>query len=185
MQCVPLNPSRQCSLSASTDSPSVAPEKSSISFWRSQRAHSPSFEQLIECLWEDDPGVVNRASDAIERITRTHPALLQPWKAALLGLLSEAAQAKLRWNLALVVPRCKLSRSEAERAAAVLESWLEDKSSIVKACALQGLFELLPYNPAAQLELVELLRLNSRTGTPAVRARGRILLKKLTAGGAA
>ena len=51
------------------------------------RLHPRQIEQLVQCLWDDDPGVANRAADALERLTRGHHALLAPWKEPLLGLL--------------------------------------------------------------------------------------------------
>ena len=122
--------------------------------------------QLIECLWDDAAGVANRAA---------------PWKDALLGLLAEARENKLRWNLALSVPRIKLSAVEAQRAAAALRTYLEDRSSIVKTAAMQGLADLTRHDPSLLPEVLDMLRILSRSGTPAMRARGRILLKKLEA----
>ena len=137
--------------------------------------------QLIECLWDDDAGVANRAADALERANFHQPALASPWKDALLGLLAEARENKLRWNLALSVPRIKLSAVEAQRAAAALRTYLEDRSSIVKTAAMQGLADLTRHDPSLLPEVLDMLRILSRSGTPAMRARGRILLKKLEA----
>jgi hypothetical protein len=33
-------------------------------------AQPKSFAALMECLWDQDPGVVNRAAHALERVTR-------------------------------------------------------------------------------------------------------------------
>lgn len=138
--------------------------------------------QLIECLWDDDAGVANRAADALERANFHQPALASPWKDALLGLLAEARENKLRWNLALSVPRIKLSAVEAQRAAAALRTYLEDRSSIVKTAAMQGLADLTRHDPSLLPEVLDMLRILSRSGTPAMRARGRILLKMLEPG---
>ena len=135
--------------------------------------------KLFECLWDEDPGVVNRAADALERLSHHLPTVLVPWKGPLLGLLAEATQNKLRWNLALIVPRLPLSVSECRRAASVLQSYLEDRSSIVKTLALQGLADLTCHEPALLPEVLDLLRTLGRSGTPAMRARSRHLLKRL------
>jgi len=112
---------------------------------------------LIECLWDDDPGVANRAADALERSTarkppRLDPRLLAPWKESLLGLLADAQPNKLRWNLALTVPRIELSITEARRVALTLHGYLDDSSSIVKTAAMHGLAEPPPprSSPAAR-----------------------------------
>lgn len=134
---------------------------------------------LVQCLWDDDPGVVSRAADALERASRRLPSILRPWKAPLLGLLSEAQLKKLRWNLALIVSRLELTIPESNRTAAILRSWLDDTSSIVKTCAMHGLAELTRQNPSMRSETLDQIRILTRTGTPAMRARGRILLKRL------
>jgi hypothetical protein len=142
---------------------------------------------LMECLWDADPGVVIRAAHALELLTRdglpAATALLNSWKTSLLGLMAEATENKLRWHLALVVPRITLTRSESARAAAVLQTWLEDQSSsIVKTMSLQGLVDLTRQSPSLLPEVLDTLRIQSRSGTPAMRARGRILLCQLEAG---
>jgi hypothetical protein len=134
--------------------------------------------RLIECLWDRDPGVANRAADALERATFHQPSLAAPWKDSLLGLLPDAEHNKLRWNLALVIPRLALSPAEARRAADSLRKYLDDKSSIVKTCAMQGLAELTRHDPSLLPEVLDSLRILSRSGTPAMRARGRILLRR-------
>jgi hypothetical protein len=139
--------------------------------------------QLVECLWDADPGVVSRAADALEKASHRRPELLAPWlapwKDALLNLLVEATQIKLRWNLALMVPRLTLAKAEIRRAASTLQTYLEDRSSIVKTCAMQGLAELTRQDPSLLPEVLDLVRILARAGTPAMRARGRILLKDL------
>jgi hypothetical protein len=135
--------------------------------------------ELIECLWDEDAGVANRAADALEKATLHKAALAQPWKDSLLGLLAEAEQNKLRWNLALVVPRMELTVPECRRAAAILRTYLEDRSSIVKTLAMQGLADLTRQDPVLMPDVLDMLRILARSGTPAQRARGRILLRRL------
>src|ERR1035441_1582065 len=80
-------------------------------------AHPRKVAQMIECLWDEDPGVANRAADALEKLSCERPAVLVPWKSSLLGLLAEVTQNKLRWHLALIVPRLALNPPECRRAA--------------------------------------------------------------------
>ena len=141
--------------------------------------HPRKAGQVVECLWDDDAGVANRAADALERASYSNPNLLAPWKEALLGRMVDATENKLRWNLALMVSRMAMTLAETERTAVVLRSWLDDRSSIVKTCAMQGLASLTHWNPAMLPEVLDRLRLLSRSGTPAMRARGRILLKRI------
>jgi hypothetical protein len=135
--------------------------------------------QLVECLWDPEPIVAAGAADALEHLTRDQPDLLKTWKEPLLGLLAEAAEKRLRWNLALTIPRMQLSVAQCRRAAAALRSYLEDKSSIVKTAALHGLADLACQDASLLPEVLDLLRIAGRSGTPAMRARSRILLERL------
>jgi len=137
------------------------------------------FAELMECLWNEDPIVRMRAADAAEKITVSRPELLKPYKRELLGLLAETEQIELRWHLAMMVPRLPLSRAETERAAASLRHYLDDRSSIVKTCALQGLLDLSGQNPSLRNAAREALDEALRTGTPAMKARASKLLNEL------
>ena len=167
------------------------------------------FPRLFAGLWSDDPLVRMRATDAAEKVTRTAPQLLQPYKAELLGLLAESAlgepefvesdqqpvqkrvrrsskqvvqqpiQQEVRWHLAVMVPRLKLIPAEAQRVASELAVYLDDRSSIVKTFALQGLWELAQQHPSVRPLVLELLERAARSGTPAMRARSRKLLAHL------
>jgi hypothetical protein len=141
--------------------------------------HPGKMRQLVECLFDSDAGVANRAADVLERASCHRPALLAPWKDVALDLLLEAEEKKLRWNLALVIPRIRLAKPEIARAAAVLKTYLDDQSSLVKTAAMHGLAGLAQQDATLMPEVLDLLRVLSRSGTPAMRARGRILLKKL------
>jgi hypothetical protein len=138
---------------------------------------------LIKLIWDDDAGVASRAADVLERISRwASPALMRAileFKEPLIGLLAESALPKVRWNLALALPRLKLTMPECRRMAAILEGWLEDSSSIVKTAALHGLADLTRQDSSLISDVVDLLRQGERSGTPAMRARSRILLKAL------
>lgn len=146
-------------------------------------ANPRKIRQLIECLWDKDPGTSNRAADALERATFHKPELAQPWKESLIGLMAETEQNKLRWNLALLTPRLKLTVTDAQRLAVILRSYLDDRYSIVKTAAMHGLTTLTRHDPELLPEVLDMLRILSRSGTPAMRARGRILLKSLEAPG--
>ena len=137
------------------------------------------FPELMTGLWSDDPLVRMRAADAAEKVSRKHPKLLARHKTELLGLMAEANQQELRWHLAAMVPRLSLNAKERERAASLLEGYLEDRSSIVKTFALQGLADVAKNDPALRPSVIELLRAAERSGTPAMKARSRKLLPRL------
>lgn len=138
---------------------------------------------LIELMWDDDAGVAGRAADVLERILREpSPGVRRAvtvYKEEIIGLLTEARFPKLRWNLALLLARLELTVPECRRIAAILEGWLENPSSIIKTTALHVMADLTLQNPETREDVMELLRVSGRNGTPAMRARSRILLKQM------
>ncbi len=143
-------------------------------------SHNPKlFSRLIAGLWSADPLVRMRAADATEKVTREHPEFLRPYKKELLGLMSEATQQELRWHLAAMIPRLLLYAKERQVAMSSLNRYLEDRSSIVRTFALQGLADLAQNEPSLLLRVLEILRGATRNGTPAMKARSRKLLIRL------
>ena len=141
--------------------------------------HRPAlFRQLIKGMWHEDPLIRMRAADAAEKISLKKPELLEPFKHELLGLLAEAEQQELRWHLAQMVPRLDLSSNERALASHTLRTYLDDRSSIVKTFAMQALADLAAPDKRLLPETMELLSNLTRTGTPAMRARGRKLLAR-------
>src|SRR5580765_1273642 len=137
--------------------------------------HPRRFRELIACMWGDNPVVRMRAADAAEKVSAEKPRLLDRYKSELLGLLAEAKQIELRWHLVLMVPRLRLSVTERHRAAAALQRYLDDRSSIVRTFALQGLADLARTNLALQSKVKPLLEAALQSGTPAMKARARKL----------
>ena len=120
-----------------------------------------------------------RAADAAEKITRSSPELLRPHKRELLGLMAEAKEQELRWHLAAMVSRLKLTAKERELVRSLLSTYLEDRSSIVKTSALLALADLSAVDASIRPEVIEILRQSARNGTPAMKARSRKLLLEL------
>jgi HEAT repeat protein len=137
------------------------------------------FPELIKGLWSDDALVRMRAADATEKVTRANHELLQPYKKELLGLMAETKQQELRWHLAAMIPRLPLNARERQRAASLMENYLEDRSSIVKTSALQGLADLADHDSSLRPKVIELVQASARNGTPAMKARSRKLLLQL------
>jgi HEAT repeat protein len=137
------------------------------------------FAELFAGLLDPDPVVRTRAADAVEKITRVHPEFLQPWKRPLLEQVATLADKGVRWHVAQMLPRLKLTPTEQERAVRILMGYLTDESSIVKTCAMQALADLSTRDEALPGLAKPLIEQLTRTGTPAMRARGRKLLKAM------
>ena len=118
-----------------------------------------------------------RAADALEKASAHDPGLIQAFRGELVALLFQTRQQELRWHLARMLPRLALTESERRRAFAALKQYLEDRSSIVKTCALDALSRIAAGRSGLEREVLDLLQDAERNGTPAMRARARRLLK--------
>jgi hypothetical protein len=142
--------------------------------------HDPArFDELMQAMAHDDAVVRMRAADAAEKISRTNPECLEPFKSTLLLAAAMAEQPSLRWHLAQIVPRLRLDAPERKHAAAVLRRYLSDTSAIVKTCAMQGLADIALADASLRPSIVPILRNATKTGTAAMRARGTRLLEAL------
>ena len=137
------------------------------------------FPELMFGLLHVEARIRGLAADAVAKVAEENPGLLQPFKTEILGLMTEARPAIVRWHLAQLVPRLNLNRNERPRAIGLLRDYLEDRSAIVQVCALTSLVELAAGDRAMLEGLAEEMRGLAKTGSPADKARARNLLSKL------
>jgi hypothetical protein len=143
-------------------------------------AQSPRLlKVLIGALTSPDEVLRMRSADAVEKITMQRPELLQPFKKNLLSLAGIITQKEVRWHLALLIPRLKLTATERAVSVEILFDYLRDKSSIVKTFAMQSLADLASTDQRLKSQIRPLLEELTQIGTPAMRARGRKILRKL------
>lgn len=139
------------------------------------------FPRLLAGLTDADPLVRMRSADAIEKVTAVVPERLAGHERLLLRLAAEATQQEVRWHLAQILPRLELSPRDRRRAARSFEMYLADPSSIVRTFAMQALADLAERDPSLKAPVLSRLRRLARTGTPAMRSRGRKLVARLSA----
>jgi len=137
------------------------------------------FADLFAGLFDADAVVRMRAADAVEKITRQRPELLRPWKRPLLEQISALDEKEVRWHVAQMIPRLNLTVSERDTAVQILMDYLADESSIVKTFSMQALADLAERDERLRVQVIPLIERLTQTGTPAMRSRGRKLLKRL------
>jgi len=137
------------------------------------------FAELIAGLWAEDELVRMRAADAVEKVTRGRPELLRSYRKELLGLMAECDQQEVQWHLAQMASRIVSNAGERLVVAEILTDYLEAKSSIVRTFALQGLAELAKDEPGVRPRVVEILHQAIRSGSAAMKARARKLLREI------
>ena len=86
----------------------------------------------------------------------------------------------MRWHVAPILARLSLSDDELKSAVNVLIDFLKDRSSIVKTAAIQALYELTMRNQSLLPLVLGHIKDVVVTGTPAMQARSRKLLAKLS-----
>lgn len=141
------------------------------------------FAELMACMLDGDRLVRMRAADAVEKVTRIHPEWLAPWKGALLGDISALEEKEVRWHVAQLLPRLGLTSSERAIAVGILLGYLNDPSSIVKTFSMQALADLAEEDEPLRDDVLPLIERLTLTGTPAMKSRGRKLLKQLKSEG--
>ncbi len=137
------------------------------------------FAALFSGLMSDEALIRMRSADAVEKITARRPEHLLPLRRKLLEEVARIDQKEVRWHVAQMLPRVAWRRSERREVLAVLTGYLSDSSSIVKTCAMQALADLAGQAPELRTEVLARLQESTRSGTPAMKARGRKLLKRL------
>lgn len=120
-----------------------------------------------------------RCADAIEKITIERPEYLTPYTKRLIQLAALAEQPEVRWHLAQLFSRLKLTAAQRRRVAEILNAYLCDASRIVKTFAMQALADIAVQDAQLRPPIVAQLKKLTRTGSPAMRARGRKLLARL------
>ena len=137
------------------------------------------FNDLVGGLFDPDPIVRMRTADAMEKISGDEPQSLQPFKNELIDLAQQTGQQELRWHLAQMIPRLKLTPQETESATHIFFDYLTDESKIVVTFAMQALADLAIKNAAVSSRVFSAIEELTQTGSPAIKARGKKLLPKL------
>lgn len=106
------------------------------------------FDELFQCLFNQNRIVVMRAADVIEKLTIDNPHFLQKHKGEIFKLSNLAVDKELKWHIALLMPRLELDHKEFGLVWEKLTKWAKDKtnSRIVRVNSIQGLFEMLRQN---------------------------------------
>lgn len=135
------------------------------------------FDKLLPFLFSAERGVVMRAADLIEKISLKHPEWLSKHKKEILGLCETASDKELKWHLAQLLPRLKLSAKDSEKTWKRLSVWLLNKneSKLVRVNALQALYDLSRKDADKRMVLDKYFSLLEKEKVPSLLARMRNL----------
>ncbi len=141
------------------------------------------FEHVFRGMSSEDPIVRMRAADVVEKVSAVHPECLQPYKGNLLQRVAAIDQQEVRWHVAQMLPRLELDAEERAKAVEILLGYLDDRSKIVKTCAMQALADLALIDDSLRPQVIPVLQDLTQTGSPAMKSRGHKLLDRLQAPG--
>jgi hypothetical protein len=97
------------------------------------------FRHVLDGIGVADPLIRLRAADAVEKITTRRPDLLQAHKNKILRYAASATEKEVRWHMAALLTRLKLTPRERAIVLDILFDYLRDSSSIVRTFAMQAL----------------------------------------------
>ncbi len=144
-------------------------------------ADTKLFDVIFDGIMNEDPLIRMRCADAVEKITALHPELLQKYKKTIIQVLPEIEQPEVRWHIAQMFSRLKLNRRDRRRVYGILQKFLSDRnqSSIVRTFSMQALTDLAAADVELRLPITHQIEELTATGTPAMKSRGKRLLKVL------
>ena len=136
------------------------------------------FTEVFRGLYHDDPIVRMRSSDVVEKITRTNPELLFGFEKAIIKEISQFEQQEVCWHVALLLPRLSYTKKQENEIFKTLMRFLDHKSKIVNVNAMEGLATMAIKNPMLRQDVKNTIKSKVASGSPAIQARGRKLLKR-------
>ncbi|MFZ1489953.1 MAG: hypothetical protein WAS51_08420 [Ilumatobacteraceae bacterium] len=141
-------------------------------------AHPDRLDELISCvLGNDDEIVTMRAADALEKVCRSDPALVQPHVPTLLGGMATIDQPSVQWHVAQMLGQVRLTARQRARAVRILRANLDHSADwIVLNCSLDTLATLARHDATLVETLLAYLRRYQHSSYKSLSSRAERLL---------
>jgi len=140
---------------------------------------SSRFQEVFHGFKSQNPVVRMRAADVVEKVTRHDYGLLKGHEREIIDDISTIGQQEVCWHIALLLPRLSVGKTDREKIVSVLRHYLEHESKIVVVNAMQALADLAKMDGQLNKKAVRLIASKMVDGSPAIKARGKKLLKTL------
>lgn len=134
---------------------------------------------LFDGMLSPDRVIRMRCADAAEKVSSKCPEYLEPYKEKLIHQIAKIDQQEVHWHVAQMLPRLELDQKERVVVFSILIGYLNDKSNIVKTFSMQALADLAKDDKDLRRKVIPLLQDLMETGSPAMKSRGKKLLKEL------
>ncbi|MHA2392894.1 MAG: hypothetical protein ACXAEX_13180 [Promethearchaeota archaeon] len=138
------------------------------------------FKDVFEGMLNDDPLIRMRSADVIEKVSQKYPEYLQPFKYRLINEVYKLKQKEVRWHVAQMFSYIEISKKERDQIMGILFTYINDeKSKIVKTFSMQTLANFAERDASIKPRILEFIEEIMKTGSPAVKSRGKKLIKAL------
>jgi nucleoid DNA-binding protein len=138
------------------------------------------FDEVFDGIFHQDKVICASCADAVEKVSGRLPEYIQKKKKIILSNLSSFKQKEVRWHIAKMLGYLKLNPKEKELAVGYLFEWLKlDKSIIVKVMSMQTLSDFAETDKKLLNTVLDEIQKQMINGAPAIKARGKKLLKIL------
>jgi hypothetical protein len=132
---------------------------------------------LIRTLRLGDKASAERAARALKHISEADPTALYAWRRKLLQIAFAVQDVRVQWNLTIVIGRLPLRGADKGVAIDLMFERMRHPSGLNRTFALQALFDLSANDAQLRTRVLPLVHEALESGTPAMRARARRLLK--------
>ena len=138
------------------------------------------FDEVFNGILSDDSLIRMRCADAVEKIARKHPDLLNPFKKRLINEVSLIDQQEVQWHLAQMMAYLGYTNEETVKVVEILRGLLSSKSRIVVVSSLDTLAEFATRNGSLRESVIADIKKTMENGAPSVKSRGKRLLGRLS-----
>ena len=133
---------------------------------------------LVDGLLDTSPIIRGGCANVLENIGRQWPDLIQPYASEIVDAVKGSSQKEVQWHAAQLASHLALDSEQQDVMASCLIRWFDySNSSIVRTMCLQGLHGLAQNDQRFQPSYEDCLRQAFESGTPAMKARARKLVK--------
>lgn len=135
-------------------------------------------EQLVAALDDERIVVPHRASNALKKIQKSNPALLEPYSKRILQKALKTDHLHTRWNLLIIVGELPLRGRDKSLAVDLMFEALSSRSTLERAFALQALTNYALDDAALHKRVSPILNKALTDSSAAIRARARKLVNQ-------
>jgi hypothetical protein len=135
--------------------------------------------QLIDALNDKRIVVAHRAANALKKIQRSNPVLLEPFTKQILRHAFEIEHMHTRWNLTIILGELPLRGRDKALAIDLMFEALSSRSALQRAFALTALANYSQNDPTLRKRVQPILQHALTDSSAAIRPRAHKLMKQL------